>query len=220
MTTSSSVPERGRRRRRASERERQGTACSAWRPARPARRYFWSRPPTGSLFMFSNPKVNWCYYSEPDPSHGNRPMFVPRGKMLGGTTSINGMIYNRGQRVDYDTWASSRLPRLGLRRRAAVLQEDREHADRLGPLSRPRRPDQGDRSAERLALLRPVHARGQRRRHPEQLRLQRRVAGRHRVRAADRVSRHAPQHRDRLPGAGAQAAATSRSSPARKRPSS
>lgn len=69
-------------------------------------KYFWSRPPTGSLFMFSDPKVNWCYYSEPDPSHGNRPLFVPRGKMLGGTTSINGMIYNRGQRLDYDTWAS------------------------------------------------------------------------------------------------------------------
>lgn len=73
-------------------------------------KYFWSRPPSGSLFMFSNPKVNWCYYSEPDPSHGNRPLFVPRGKMLGGTTSINGMIYNRGQRGDYDTWASLGCP--------------------------------------------------------------------------------------------------------------
>lgn len=72
--------------------------------------YFWSRPPTGSLFMFSNRKVNWCYESEPDPSHGDRRLFVPRGKMLGGTTSINGMIYNRGQRVDYDTWAARGCP--------------------------------------------------------------------------------------------------------------
>ncbi len=73
-------------------------------------KYFWSRPPSGSLFMFSNPKVNWCYESEPDPSHGNRRLYVPRGKMLGGTTSINGMIYNRGQRADYDTWASQGCP--------------------------------------------------------------------------------------------------------------
>jgi len=73
-------------------------------------KYFWARPPTGSLFMFSDPKVNWCYYSEPDPSHGDRPMFVPRGKMLGGTTSINGMVYNRGQRGDYDAWAALGCP--------------------------------------------------------------------------------------------------------------
>lgn len=76
-------------------------------------KYFWSRPPTGSLFMFSDPKVNWCYQSEPDPSHGNRSLFVPRGKMLGGTTSINGMIYNRGQRADYDSWASQGCPGWG-----------------------------------------------------------------------------------------------------------
>ncbi len=76
-------------------------------------KYFWSRPPTGSLFMFSDPRVNWCYQSEPDPSHGNRSLFVPRGKMLGGTTSINGMIYNRGQRADYDSWASQGCPGWG-----------------------------------------------------------------------------------------------------------
>ena len=55
--------------------------------------------------MIGNPAVDWCYYSEPNETHGNRPIQVPRGKMLGGTSSINGMVYNRGQPIDYDTWA-------------------------------------------------------------------------------------------------------------------
>jgi choline dehydrogenase len=67
--------------------------------------YIWSRPPAGTAFMIENPAVNWRFFSEPDASHGNRPLYVPRGKMLGGSSSINGTIYNRGQRLDYDTWA-------------------------------------------------------------------------------------------------------------------
>ena len=67
--------------------------------------YIWSRTPAGAALMVENPAVTWRYFSEPDESHGGRPIYAPRGKMLGGTSSINGMIYNRGQRVDYDTWA-------------------------------------------------------------------------------------------------------------------
>lgn len=67
--------------------------------------YLWSRTPAGTVFMIDNPAVNWRYFSEPDESHGGRPIYVPRGKMLGGSSSINGMTYNRGQRIDYDTWA-------------------------------------------------------------------------------------------------------------------
>ena len=67
--------------------------------------YIWTRPPAGTVFLVDNPKVNWRYYSEPHESHGNRPIYVPRGKMLGGSSSINGTIYNRGQSSDYDTWA-------------------------------------------------------------------------------------------------------------------
>jgi choline dehydrogenase len=67
--------------------------------------YIWSRPPAGTVFLIDNPAVNWRYYSEPDEGHGNRPIYVPRGKMLGGSSSMNGTIYNRGQRLDYDTWA-------------------------------------------------------------------------------------------------------------------
>jgi choline dehydrogenase len=67
--------------------------------------FFWSRPPAGTVFMIDNPSVNWRYRSEPTESVGNREIYVPRGKMLGGSSSINGTIYNRGQQLDYDTWA-------------------------------------------------------------------------------------------------------------------
>jgi choline dehydrogenase len=67
--------------------------------------YLWSRPPTGNIFMLDDPRVDWCYRSEPNETYGSRPISVPRGKMLGGTSAINGTIYNRGQPLDYDTWA-------------------------------------------------------------------------------------------------------------------
>ena len=52
-----------------------------------------------------HPAVNWCYSSEPDEGSGGRRIDVPRGKMLGGSSSINGMVYIRGQAQDYDHWA-------------------------------------------------------------------------------------------------------------------
>jgi choline dehydrogenase len=67
--------------------------------------YIWTRPPLALQYLIDNPKVDWCYESEPDPSHGNRRLAAPRGKMLGGSSSINAMVYNRGQRQDYDTWS-------------------------------------------------------------------------------------------------------------------
>jgi choline dehydrogenase len=67
--------------------------------------YIWSRPPAGTVFMIDNPAVNWRYQSEPHDSVGNRRIYVPRGKMLGGSSAMNGTIYNRGQHLDYDTWA-------------------------------------------------------------------------------------------------------------------
>jgi len=67
--------------------------------------YFWSRVPVGVSKMIEHPAVNWCFSSEPDEGSGGRRIEVPRGKMLGGSSSINGMVYIRGQAQDYDHWA-------------------------------------------------------------------------------------------------------------------
>jgi choline dehydrogenase len=67
--------------------------------------YFWSRVPVGTSKMIDRPAVNWCFSSEPDEGSGGRRIEVPRGKMLGGSSSINGMVYMRGQAQDYDHWA-------------------------------------------------------------------------------------------------------------------
>ena len=58
-------------------------------------RYLWTRPPGGTAFMIENPKVNWCRFSTPNESTANRPIYVPGGKLLGGTSAINGLIFNR-----------------------------------------------------------------------------------------------------------------------------
>ena len=67
--------------------------------------FFWSKVPVGVAKMIDDPAVNWCYDSEPDEGSGGRRIAVPRGRMLGGSSSINGMVYIRGQAQDYDHWA-------------------------------------------------------------------------------------------------------------------
>ena len=65
----------------------------------------WSRIPVGFARLIDNPAANWLYSSEPDEGTGQRRIPVPRGKLLGGSSSINGMVFVRGQSQDYDTWA-------------------------------------------------------------------------------------------------------------------
>ena len=72
----------------------------AGRPSHP-----WSRVPVGFAKLIDNPKANWLYESEPEEATGGRPIPVPRGKLLGGSSSINGMVFVRGQAQDFDTWA-------------------------------------------------------------------------------------------------------------------
>ncbi|MBB6469136.1 choline dehydrogenase [Aminobacter lissarensis] len=67
--------------------------------------YIWSIPPAGSLMMVENPTVNWCDHAEANGTVAGRELFVPRGKLLGGTSAINGVLAVRGQARDYDTWA-------------------------------------------------------------------------------------------------------------------
>jgi choline dehydrogenase len=65
----------------------------------------WSRIPIGFAKLIENPAANWLYASEPEPATGNRRIPIPRGKLLGGSSSINGMVFVRGQSQDYDQWA-------------------------------------------------------------------------------------------------------------------
>ena len=61
--------------------------------------------PVGFWKMIDNPSLNWCFSTEPEEGTANREIPIPRGKVLGGSSSINGMLYVRGQPLDYDTWA-------------------------------------------------------------------------------------------------------------------
>ena len=65
----------------------------------------WIHVPAGFIKTFYHPQVNWLYSMEPSEWTGGRSIFAPRGKTLGGSSSINGNIYNRGQPRDFDTWS-------------------------------------------------------------------------------------------------------------------
>jgi choline dehydrogenase len=67
-------------------------------------RNIWIHIPLGYGKLFSNAKVNWLYTTEPEPELNNRRVIQPRGKVLGGSSSINGLLYIRGQHEDYDHW--------------------------------------------------------------------------------------------------------------------
>jgi choline dehydrogenase len=67
-------------------------------------RNIWIHIPLGYGKLFANPKVNWLYTTEPEPELNNRRIIQPRGKVLGGSSSINGLLYVRGQPEDYDHW--------------------------------------------------------------------------------------------------------------------
>ena len=72
--------------------------------AGPVDRNIWIHIPLGYGKLFNNPKFNWLYQSEPEPELNNRKIIQPRGKVLGGSSSINGLLYIRGQREDFDHW--------------------------------------------------------------------------------------------------------------------
>ncbi len=67
--------------------------------------YHWIHIPVGYLYCMGNPRTDWLYKTEPDAGLNGRSLRYPRGKTLGGCSSINGMIYMRGQARDYDRWA-------------------------------------------------------------------------------------------------------------------
>ena len=71
--------------------------ASDWNP--------WIHVPVGYFKTIHNPATDWCYQTEPDSGLNGRSLKWPRGKVLGGSSSINGLLYVRGQHQDYDDWA-------------------------------------------------------------------------------------------------------------------
>jgi len=74
--------------------------------AGPPDTYPWIRVPIGYAKTMFNPRVNWCFKTEPEPQMNGRQVYWPSGKTLGGSSAINGLIYIRGHRADYDGWAA------------------------------------------------------------------------------------------------------------------
>jgi len=68
--------------------------------------WIWIHIPVGYIYCIGNPRTDWCYRTEPCDGLNGRSILYARGKVLGGCSSINAMIYMRGQRHDYDAWAA------------------------------------------------------------------------------------------------------------------
>ncbi len=91
-------------------------------------RRFWVRVPIGYGRTFNDPAVNWMYEAEPEPALGGVRSFWPRGKLLGGSGSINAMVYVRGQPGDFDDWRARGNAGWGWSERAAALRGHRASA--------------------------------------------------------------------------------------------
>ena len=73
--------------------------------AGPDDRSFWVNTPIGYGILFTHQKYNWSYLSEKETELNDRKVFTPRGKVIGGSSSINAMVYHRGHKSDYDDWS-------------------------------------------------------------------------------------------------------------------
>ena len=88
--------------------------------------WIWFHIPAGYLFAIGNPRADWMFKTEPDPGLNGRSIAYPRGKVVGGSSAINAMIYMRGQSADYDHWRQLGLTGWGWR---DVLPYFRRHED-------------------------------------------------------------------------------------------
>ncbi|TRW80349.1 choline dehydrogenase [Mycolicibacterium sp. 018/SC-01/001] len=69
--------------------------------------WFWIKVPVGYLYTIANPRTDWCFTAEPDPGLAGRSIIYARGRVIGGSSSINAMIHMRGQASDYELWAQA-----------------------------------------------------------------------------------------------------------------
>lgn len=92
-------------------------------------RRLWVRLPIGYARTFRDPRVNWMYRTEPEPALDDRRSYWPRGKLLGGSGSINAMAYVRGWPQDFDDWSAAGNPGWGWRDVLPFFRRAQDHAD-------------------------------------------------------------------------------------------
>ena len=163
--------------------------------------------PAGFIKLFHQPGLNWLYTQEPSEWTGGRRILAPRGKTLGGSSSINGHIYNRGQRLDYDGWAQRGNRNWGY---ADVLPYFKRLERRIGEGDETFRGREGGLTVTDIDQHHPLCeafiAGAVEPRHPAQPRLQRRKPARHQLRAAHDPERPAHERGARLPASRDEAA--------------
>jgi choline dehydrogenase len=91
----------------------------------------WIQVPIGYGLTYNDPRYNWGYEAEADPALGGRTTYVPRGKVLGGSSAINAMVYVRGQAADFDDWAAAGNPGWSWREVLPYFRRSEDSA--LGP---------------------------------------------------------------------------------------
>jgi choline dehydrogenase len=95
--------------------------------AGPPANSIWTKIPIGYGKTFYDPRVNWMYHTEPVPGFGGRKNYWPRGKVVGGSSTINAMVYSRGQPSDYDGWEAAGNPGWGWREVLAAYRRMEDH---------------------------------------------------------------------------------------------
>jgi len=93
---------------------------------------FWFKLPVGYIKSYFNPQTNWMFYSTPQTHLGGRSLYAPRGKVLGGSGSINAMIYVQGQRQDFDDWQGAGNPGWGFEDVQPYFRKLENHPQGLG----------------------------------------------------------------------------------------
>ncbi len=178
--------------------------------------HIYSRLPISFGLLIHHPGANWLYESDPEPGTANRAIPVPRGKLLGGSSAINGLVWVRGQPLDYDTWAQMGARGWSWQDVAPVFDRIEDFETRGaqgrgngGPLHVSIVPDQNP----LYDALFKAAARG---RLPHQPRLQQRGPGRHRQDPGEHPPRPAHERRRTATSTRRSGGATCASSPRRQ----
>ena len=174
--------------------------------AGPPDRYPWIHIPIGYAKTMFHPVYNWCFKTEPDSEMNGREIYWPRGRTLGGSSAINGLIYIRGQREDYDHWAALGNPGWSYDDVLPYFRKLEHNVRGANRMARRGRPAVGVRHRRQARADRGGDRRRRRDRHSAQRRLQRRDAGRSRLLPAHDPQRPALLDGYRVPATGERAA--------------